>query len=203
MALAVVYNGLSYGLEFLVARAEQSRFYGRFEGGMQAGLVDAAHWIVTNVPPGDEIAVSGVMTFRGRPPYATERWLRATNSLIDRPVQMVPPGLSKDLIESPATEAWLRRRGVRWYLWQPRVHSFWHLQTGGLEGWLLDGRSFFKTAVPTEQMRWKLYEIVPGGPVRLVEPPQIIGWPKRVPMLHRPPPRPAAAAPAAGWDWAR
>ncbi len=195
---------------------------------MNRDLVSISHYLVYHVPPEDEIAVSGKRLIN-RSSATTNGWIRAVNAATGRSIQVVPNTLSEDPTQSPETTRWLRLRGVRWYLWQPRHHVVHHFRSGAIETYFFQGVSPFRARPDDlERMQWVLFEIPPdGSPARRVEFPAKRNWPRRVPLLDPTEGAPSrrgiwpgvddswsgdgspsspdtpGTAPPLGWDWAR
>ena len=162
-------------------------FGDRFSGGVYRGLPAVAEWIDRRGQPGSEIAVSEGNYNLGRTTYV-HGWMRALHLLTDRPIQPVPPPLSKPLETSPETIDWLRSRGIRYYVYFPRHSRALHFRGGQMERSLFTGQSPYSVSQARMNAEdWRLYEVDLDPAMLYVarpKPGQEIGW-RRVPISVR------------------
>lgn len=185
------------------------QFHQRFSGGIHRRLPAIAFWIERNADPHAEIGISQVNNNRSR--YTrVHGFMRALHTLTDRPIQTVPYSLGKPLEESPETVEWLREHDVRYYVYLPRYDQTLHFRGGQLEKMLFDDAPLYRVSErELREQDWRLYEVFDEPPASKLglprpfwAPPKAPGWrrvpvsggnphwPRTVPHLSKPAPRP-------------
>jgi hypothetical protein len=152
-------NAALYAVEVAIARSH--RFYGRYEAGLSQRLILACQYMMQlpDPPKDGEIAVSQRYQNlnRSRP---SAYGLRAAVLMTDRnivtpryrdttAVPTAPTG------RGPALRAWLKNKGVKYYLYQTPVTPWrvWHFRSGWWE------RHQTGTTSAKPSVGWRLYRV--------------------------------------------
>jgi hypothetical protein len=180
-----VCNFALYGVEVAIARSD--RFYARYETGMNAPLIAACQYLndrpPNEAPRDNQIAVS--------PRYknldktrASPFGIRAAVWLTDKSVITPRWADNADPPDAQSTKAknlriWLKKRGVKWYLYQPEVSPWrvWHFRLGWYEKWQVG------TTAEKDTSGWRLYKYNGGDDWSAVKLPKNCQPVTRVPGL--------------------
>ena len=175
----VVVNGVLWAKDVQVARSAD--YYGQFEGGDHASLIDVTAFLrELDAPPGS-VGVSGRYQNLGRTKYS---WFgtRAAVLLLDEPVKSVPRYRARRPQERDyEVRNYLATKNIRYYLYQ-RPHSPWRVWHFRLSP-ALHNRLSPDPALGKEG-GWELFALdETAGRYRQVNVPEAKAWPTRVPGL--------------------
>jgi len=177
IASILICNAILYGIDVYVARSGD--FYGRYEGGLDRSLIDAAAYLNSmNLSP-RRIAVSEEYINLNKR-RASKFGLRATVMLTDLEVVNTPLAFSDD----PSSPRFLRwsnqRKVVQWYLFQQEASPWrvWHFR---IPAWLQE--KLTHNPVPPPSEGWVLYRRA-GAQWLRVDVPHVKDWPRRVPGME-------------------
>ncbi|MEA2710964.1 MAG: Dolichyl-phosphate-mannose-protein mannosyltransferase [Phycisphaerales bacterium] len=155
VASVALCNAALYAVEMTIARS--SRFYARYETGLNMSLISSCQYLVSLPnPPGDrEVAVSPRYTNLNRT-KASPFGLRAVVLLTGR--EIVTPKFNQtngDPRTGGKMRAWLQSKGIKYYLYQRKISPWrvWHFRMGWYE------KMQTGSTEPEDTGGWQLYRV--------------------------------------------
>ena len=169
-----------------MAIARSSRFYQRYETGLNAQLIGACQYLngLPDPPKDGQIVVSQFYQNLGRvraSPFALRAAVLLTGKTILTPTRFKEaqaPPTSNTNVNAKNLRKWLRARGAAYYLYQPSISPWrvWHFRMG----WLEQRRTGQQPEKDTAG--WQLYR-VNGDELELISLPRKCDPVTRVPGL--------------------